>query len=92
MFLGSPYFALLFHPVQNTINAVAHSRRYGIEDLWTIQGQEKDVRCWEGDNNLVAVGWDRKSRANRSHFRKDRGRGWGQGTGSSDAGQPGFPR
>jgi len=66
--LAPPYFALLLGPVQNTIHAVSHLRRYGIEGLWTIQSQKEDVRCDEGDDNLVAVGWDRKRRENRSHF------------------------
>jgi hypothetical protein len=70
-FWALPYFALLLRPVQDAINAFSHSRRYGIEDLWTIQGQKKNVRYLEGDDNLVTVGWNSKRRENRrSHFRR----------------------
>jgi len=52
------------------------------------------VRCQKGDDNLVAVGWNRKSRENRSHFvsfltAKDEDEDEDENaTGSSDAGSP----
>ena len=60
-----PEFALVLCPVQNTVDAIAHDRRDRIEDLWTVQGEEQDVRGGERDEDLVAMGRDRK----RSHFR-----------------------